>query len=209
MSNKHGPLAKILGSVAVIALVATISVGATIAYFSGTRIRPARSPRRRSASIPTVSRSPSRTCCRVRRSHRRSGSRTPAPRRATCSSRCSATTRETGTNFCSRPAVLNIGIYDLDLSGYWYNGTNCDLYPGQGSSVIVKIGDDVAAGGWAHLQIELTLASSAGNAYQGGSNTDFVHLIAVQYNGPAPIANKQGSPSRIRRGVATRQLGRP
>jgi hypothetical protein len=58
--------------------------------------------------------------------------------------------------------------------------------------VIAKIGDNVVAGGWKHLRVDLTLAASAGNAYQGGTNTDFVHLIAVQYNGPAPVPNKQG-----------------
>jgi predicted ribosomally synthesized peptide with SipW-like signal peptide len=99
---------------------------------------------------------------------------------------------EEGYNFCYPTPVLNIKIYDLNTGAVWYDNTICDLYPGHGTSKIVKIGDNIAVGGQKDLRISLTLAATAGNEFQGKSNTDTVHLIAVQYDGPSPIPDNDG-----------------
>lgn len=97
-----------------------------------------------------------------------------------------------GTNFCSPAQVLNVRIEDLDVGGNWYNGSICDLFPGWSGSKIVKVGEDVGSLVTKHYRVHLTLAATADNTYQGASTTDTVHLIAVQYDGPAPKPDKQG-----------------
>lgn len=100
-------------------------------------------------------------------------------------------------NFCHPTPVLDIAVYDLDLSGSWFQGSICNLYPGQASSVIPKIGEDVEPGQCKNLRIDMTLLPTAGNDLQNGFNTDTVHLIAVQFNGPAPVPDKQGFPTMV------------
>jgi len=100
----------------------------------------------------------------------------------------------TNTNFCIPDRVLNIKIQRLDTPAgtvleSWYDDTICKLYPHEADAIIAKIADDVPAGADRYYRITLTLATSAGNSLQGGGNTDTVHLIATQYNGPAPVPN--------------------
>jgi hypothetical protein len=90
-------------------------------------------------------------------------------------------------NFC---APVNAGII-VTIPGWW-SGSICDLYMGQGSSVIPKIADDVAAGAWVNLTVQVTLPGAADNIFQGKTNTDVVHLVAVQYDGPAPTPETTG-----------------
>jgi hypothetical protein len=97
-----------------------------------------------------------------------------------------------GMDFCNPSAVLDMKIENLSAGTTPYNGSICNLYPGHGASVIPRIADNVPAGVEHTFKITLHLSSSAGNAYQGGSNTDWVNLIAVQYNGPAPIPDNDG-----------------
>lgn len=97
-----------------------------------------------------------------------------------------------GTDFCNPTPVLNVRIEDRDAGGNWYNGSICNLFPGWSGSTIAKIADDVDPSATKNYRVHLTLAPTAGNAYQGASNTDTIHIIAVQYNGPAPIPDKQG-----------------
>ncbi len=66
------------------------------------------------------------------------------------------------------------------------------LYTGQGSSVIPKIADDVAAGAWVNLTVQVTLPATADNMFAGKTNTDVVHLVAVQYDGPSPTPKTSG-----------------
>jgi hypothetical protein len=102
-----------------------------------------------------------------------------------------------GTNFCTPNDVLDVTIQQINGWGggvinTWYNDSICKLFPGWSSSTIAKVAEDVAAYGWAYFRVTLTLDATAGNAYQGASNTDTVHLIAVQYDGPPPVPDKQG-----------------
>ena len=100
-----------------------------------------------------------------------------------------------GTNFCTPNDVLDVSIDDLadgDQGGDIYNASICPLFPGWGGSIIAKVADDVAAAGVKTFRVRLTLDTTAGNAYQDASNTDTAHLIAVQYNGPAPLPDLQG-----------------
>ncbi len=102
-----------------------------------------------------------------------------------------------GTNFCTPNDYLDIVIQEINgwgggVVGTWYSGSICPLFPGWSGSVIAKVGNDVSPGGVKYYRVSLILDPAAGNAYQGASNTDTVHLIAVQYNGPAPIPDKQG-----------------
>ena len=92
-----------------------------------------------------------------------------------------------GTDFCNPTQVLNLKI---DWVGHAtvYNDSICKLYPGWGGSVIVKVADDVAVGDTASFTNSLTLSPLAGNAYMNASNAgDSIRIIAVQYNGPAPV----------------------
>lgn len=95
-------------------------------------------------------------------------------------------------NFCIPDKVLNVSVYDLDAGVWRYSGSVCDLYPGQASSVMPKLADNLPPGAWKNLRVYVTLSASAGNAYQNGTNKDLVHIVGVQFNGPAPIPNKQG-----------------
>ncbi len=102
-----------------------------------------------------------------------------------------------GTNFCTPSDVLNVKIQQIDGWGggvvnTWYNGSICNLFPGWSGSTIAKVANDVNPGDWAYFRVTLTLDATAGNAYQGASNTDTVHMIAVQYDGPSPVPDKQG-----------------
>ena len=97
-----------------------------------------------------------------------------------------------GLDFCNPSDVLDVRIEDLDVGGDWYSGSICNLFPGWDGSTIAKIGENVSAGTTKNYRIHLTLDPLAGNAYQDASNSDIVHLIAVQYNGPAPIPDDDG-----------------
>lgn len=102
-----------------------------------------------------------------------------------------------GTNFCQPNDYLDLVIQEINGWGggwvaNWYSGSICPLYPGWSGSTIPKVGNDVPAGGVRYYRVSLTLDPAADNSYQGASNTDTVHLIAVQYNGPAPVPDKQG-----------------
>jgi predicted ribosomally synthesized peptide with SipW-like signal peptide len=71
-----------------------------------------------------------------------------------------------------------------------YDNWICYLYSynayGEGM-LIPKLADDVPAGGTRWFELSLTLSPTAGNEYQNGYNYDYLNLIGVQYNGPAPI----------------------
>lgn len=100
------------------------------------------------------------------------------------------------TNFCSPEDVLDLQIIETDGSWVptrtWYNGSICNLFPGWSGSTIAKVADDVDPDAAKYYELRLTLDPKAGNGYQGKSNSDTVHLIAIQYNGPAPVPDKQG-----------------
>lgn len=74
----------------------------------------------------------------------------------------------------------------LTVSGWW-SGDVCQLYPGWVGSIIVPVAYNVPAGGWVTRDVSVTLPGSLGNAYQGGTVNNLVHLIAVQQGGPAPV----------------------
>lgn len=93
-----------------------------------------------------------------------------------------------GTNFCATPGNLFVKIVNVNEGATRYNGDICNLFPGWSGSTIAKTADDVAAGAVITFKVTLTLSTSAGNALQGANNADYVNLIAVQYNGPAPVA---------------------
>lgn len=97
-----------------------------------------------------------------------------------------------GANFCSPTPLLDVIVADLDTGQWWYNGSICNLYPGWSGSTIVKVGEDVGPGVWKNYRVYLTLSGSTPNTHQDASNTSTVHLIAVQYNGPAPIPDDDG-----------------
>jgi len=102
------------------------------------------------------------------------------------------------TNFC----------YEHDVTGWhftpkaWlkiveegttvrYDNWICYLYPvnlaGEGGKTIALLSDDVNPGQLKTYTVTLTLSPTTGNAFQGKTNEDKIHLIAVQYNGPAPV----------------------
>lgn len=98
------------------------------------------------------------------------------------------------TNFCNPTEVLNLRVREMTGPGTgatvvntWYNGSICPLYPHDPSSVIPKIADDVPAGAARYYEVRLTLDPLAGNEYANANNADTAHLIAVQYDGPAPV----------------------
>jgi hypothetical protein len=106
-------------------------------------------------------------------------------------------------NFCNKSLgkeAVHIWVQELTGSGgnlvkNWVSGVSiCDLYPGHGDSLIAKIGNDVGVNSTVFYKATIKLNAEAGNEYNGGSNTDFVNLIAVQFNGPAPMPDKQGFP---------------
>jgi hypothetical protein len=98
-----------------------------------------------------------------------------------------------GTNFCSPNDVLEVAIDDLATSTRIFGITSpCVLFPGWSGSTIAKVGDDVPALGWKNYQVLVRLIPTAGNGYQNAGNSDTVHLIAVQSDGPAPVPDKQG-----------------
>lgn len=99
-----------------------------------------------------------------------------------------------GKDFCNPPPpVLDIRIRNITDATTPYGWASiCNLFPGWSGSTIAKIADDVAPGAVKRFDIDVHLSTAAGNDYQGASNTDTVRLIAVQYNGPAPIPDKDG-----------------
>lgn len=99
-----------------------------------------------------------------------------------------------GTNFCATAGTLNLKV---DWVGHAtvYNNDICKLYPGWSGSTIVKVADDIGVGNTETFMNYLTLAPSAGNSYMNASNTgDLIRMIAVQYNGPAPVPDPGGAP---------------
>lgn len=70
----------------------------------------------------------------------------------------------------------------------WWSGDICELYPGWSGSIIVKIGDNLAAGDTLTRDVSITLPALLGNAYQNGTVHNLVHVIAVQHGAPAPVA---------------------
>ena len=100
----------------------------------------------------------------------------------------------TTTNFCIPDQVIWLKVTNpAETVTYWDNWI-CPLYPGQSTSEIATLGTDVAFGATKNYKATLTLASTAGNAYMGGNNTDTVHLIAVQAGAPAPTPTTTGFP---------------
>ena len=96
-------------------------------------------------------------------------------------------------NFCSPTSVLDIKIRNVtDVWTPYPLASICNLFPGWSGSTIVKIANDVAPTAVKRFDIDVHLSTAAGNAYQGVSRTDTVRLIAVQYNGPAPIPDDDG-----------------
>ncbi|MFN2237395.1 MAG: hypothetical protein ACK2U1_24450 [Anaerolineales bacterium] len=94
--------------------------------------------------------------------------------------------------------VLDIRIKNRDTGNWIFNWKSiCPLYPGQPNSIIQKLGDDLPPNTWLKLTVEVRLTGDAGNDLQNSTNTDIVHLIAVQYNGPAPKPVKTGFPTVI------------
>lgn len=57
--------------------------------------------------------------------------------------------------------------------------------------LIPKLADDVPAGETRSFEILMTLSTSAGNAFQNGYNYDYINLIGVQWNGPVPQPAEQ------------------
>lgn len=101
------------------------------------------------------------------------------------------TTGGTTLNFCTPDASVNLRIVESGV-GDWYNDNICKLYPGWSGSLIVKFADDVAAGASVTRDIVITLPGDLpgdDSAYEGGVVNNTVHLVAVQYNGPAPVAD--------------------
>lgn len=99
-------------------------------------------------------------------------------------------TASADVDFCNPDAGVNLKI---EGGGTWYNDNICKLYPGWPGSLIVKIADDVAPGGTVTRDATITLPSDLpgdDSAYEGKTVNNTVHLIAIQYNGPAPIADK-------------------
>jgi hypothetical protein len=184
---------RILGGIAAIAVVAVLTAGATVAYFSGTQDRGGN-------TIATATIGVNSNGFPLSFQNMLPGDWGFQDVEIVNQSTASADLfvqmlgddPETGFNFCIPNDYLDLRIEDLTLGGYWYWDSICKLYPGQATSVIVKVGDNVPPGGSKYLRIGLYLDIAAGNDYQGKSNTDTVHLIAVQYNGPAPIPNLQG-----------------
>ncbi|MGQ9572889.1 MAG: hypothetical protein ACUVV3_06865 [Dehalococcoidia bacterium] len=98
-----------------------------------------------------------------------------------------------GKDFCNPTPVLDIRIRNVTDGWTPYGWASiCNLYPGWSGSKIVKIADNVAPGEAKKFDVNVHLSTTAGNDYQGASNTDKVRLIAVQYNGPAPIPDNDG-----------------
>lgn len=102
-------------------------------------------------------------------------------------------------NFCLGSLgddAVRVTVQELDAAGgtpvaTWINNEKiCNLYPGHTASVIRKIADNVAVGARKYYRITLTLNAFAGNEYMNKFNTDYVNLIAVQYNGPSPLPDK-------------------
>lgn len=97
-------------------------------------------------------------------------------------------------NFCSPDAGLNLKIVEPGVKN-WYNDNICKLYPGWSGSLIVKFADNVGAGASVSRDVVLTLPGDLpgdDSAYEGATVNNTVHLIAIQYDGPAPVADKDG-----------------
>jgi len=94
-------------------------------------------------------------------------------------------------NFCDPDAGVNLKIVETGVKN-WYNGNICRLYPGWSGSLIVKFADDVGPGNSVTRDVILTLPGDLpgdDSDYEGKTNTSTVHLIAIQYDGPAPTAD--------------------
>lgn len=92
-------------------------------------------------------------------------------------------------NFCYPTSMVTLTIKD-EWGNVMYNDSICYLYSYSDDIPmwIPKLADDVPADGIRKFAISMTLATSAGNAFQDGRNFDYINLIGVQYNGPAPVA---------------------
>lgn len=95
----------------------------------------------------------------------------------------------TTLNFCTPNAGVQLTITG---DGTWYNDNICKLYPGWSGSLIVKFADNVAPGATVWRDVTITLPGDLpgdDSAYEGGTVNNTVHLIAIQFNGPQPIAD--------------------
>ena len=95
-------------------------------------------------------------------------------------------------NFCTPDAGVNLRIVESGV-GDWFNDNICKLYPGWPGSLIVKIADDVGVGASVTRDVVITLPGDLpgdDSSYEGAIVNNTVHLIAIQYNGPAPVADK-------------------
>jgi predicted ribosomally synthesized peptide with SipW-like signal peptide len=93
-------------------------------------------------------------------------------------------------NFCYPKNVVMLSIKD-EWNNDLYTGSICNLYSYSDDVYpmwIPKLADDVPANGIRKFTVSMTLAPSAGNFYQNGRNFDYINLIGVQWNGPAPVA---------------------
>ena len=177
---------RIIGGIAAIAVVAVLSAGATVAYFSGTEDQ--------SATVATATIGVDSSGFPLSFSNMLPGDwqysefwmLNDSSAKADLYIQLIGSSTPPPENLCSPDELLSLWIEDLDLGGYKYQDSICRLYPGDLNSRIVKVADDVAAGGWRHYRVGLYLDPMTGNDFQNFSDTATVHLIAVQYNGPAP-----------------------
>ena len=107
----------------------------------------------------------------------------------------------TDKNFCIPEQMIWLKLTNPSETVTYWNNWICPLYAGQTvntlfegqpTSQIAAIGTNVAPGATKNYKATLTLASTAGNDFMGGNNSDTVHLIAVQAGGPHPIPDRQG-----------------
>ena len=88
--------------------------------------------------------------------------------------------------------VLWVKIENLTAGQTMYDNWVCYLVPGWAYAQIAKLADDVPVNAVIHFRVSVTLATTADNSYMDKSNAEKVNLIAVQYNGPAPIPDNDG-----------------
>jgi len=105
-----------------------------------------------------------------------------------------------GVNFCSPSSAIDVTIQQIggwggSVINTWYDASMCNLFPGWSGSSIPLIADNVPPADWAYFRVTVELIPTAGNAFQNADNSDTVHLIAVQSDGPAPIPDNDGGTS--------------
>ncbi len=190
-STHLGLPAKVLGSFAVIAVIVTLTVGATVAYFSGTENQTATIstatidldatsgfPLSFTDMLPGETQSLDVTVKNV-------GDRA-------ADFYVQMLSDGAGVDFCNPNDVLDVRVDNLSDGWTGYNASICNLFPGWSGSTIAKIADNVAAGVTKTFRISVALDPTAGNVYQNASNADVVHLIAVQFDGSAPVPDNDG-----------------